>query len=156
MRIFRRNKQKKKKRVKIKLIFRRKKRTKKRRIKLRRVFRRRKRTQKKPVKISIKTRNKTALMTISGDFNNSTTPYLQKVCKKVITNKEVEKVVLDFKNVRKIDTSAFACILNFMKEYIREEKDICATNVSKLKKDYLKMLKLDKTIRIVRKPKDLR
>ena len=52
---------------------------------------------------------------ISGRFDFESTPRLEKICKKITSDMKVLNIVLDFKDVSGVDSSAFACMINFMK-----------------------------------------
>ncbi|MFH1877819.1 MAG: STAS domain-containing protein [Candidatus Omnitrophota bacterium] len=88
------------------------------------------------------------ILKVSGDFTLETTPEFQKLCKKVSSKKKTAGIILDFNEAEKIDTAAFACMINFMKENMRGEVKIGIINLKKREKDLINILKIGRVIRI--------
>ena len=61
----------------------------------------------------------------------------------------VRNIVLDFSEVRRADTSAFACIINFIKEHLGSSVQISVTNLHEPQEELLRLLKIEKIVRVV-------
>lgn len=96
---------------------------------------------------SLKEELKTAWLRITGDFDASTTPELKKICDKIAADGRVNKVIIDFFGVKKIDSSAFACMLGFMKQH-QDKLRVIATNLKNLERNFIEVLRLEKWIKI--------
>ncbi len=83
---------------------------------------------------------------IKGDFTNQTTPQYQKICNDVMEKPDVKIIILDFKEVTSLDTSAFACMINFIKEHETKDVRIGIIHIQKQQKDLLEILRLQKEI----------
>jgi anti-anti-sigma factor len=90
--------------------------------------------------------NGVVVMGIIGDFTNETTPHYQKMCNEVMQSEAVKGILLDFSQVLSIDTSAFACMLNFIKEHADQQVRIGIVHISEKHKALLEILKLENTI----------
>lgn len=98
--------------------------------------------------IVIKKDGEDVIMSIIGDFDGSTTPLVHECCKK-ISKIGINKVTLDFGKATHVDTTAFACIVSFIKEHAGQKTEISVTNLHDPEKRLLEMLKVEKMIRIV-------
>ncbi len=90
--------------------------------------------------------DKIVMLKIIGDFTNETTPQYQKICNEVTQDQAVEGIILDFKQVATIDTSAFACMINFIKEHAEKNVRIGIIHIHKKQKSLLEILKLENII----------
>lgn len=84
---------------------------------------------------------------ISGNFDATTTPELKKICDNIADDQRVRNVVIDFSNVKRVDSSAFACMLGFMKQHQSKLK-VSVINLKTLEKSYVKILKLENWIKV--------
>ena len=62
--------------------------------------------------------NGVKVLSITGPFTKETTPILQEICNKVSSEKTIKAVLLDFSTVTDVDTSAFACMVEFIEKHI--------------------------------------
>ena len=96
--------------------------------------------------VSTKTPEGLVVLNIIGDFTNETTPQYQKICNEVIQDHQVKGIILDFNQVATIDTSAFACMINFIKEHAEKNVRIGIIYIKDQHKALLEILKLEKQI----------
>jgi anti-anti-sigma factor len=89
------------------------------------------------------------IVSIIGDFVGSTTPLVHECCKKVEKGGDIKKVIIDFSRAGRVDTTAFACIISFMKANLGTSLEIAVTNLHDPEKNLIHMLKVEKIIRIV-------
>jgi anti-anti-sigma factor len=99
--------------------------------------------------VTIKKRGNEITLSIIGDFDSTTTPLIHECCKKVQKDDDLKKVVLDFDRVNRVDTTAFACIINFMKEHVKSDVQIFVVNLHDPEKNLLEILKIEKIIKVV-------
>lgn len=83
---------------------------------------------------------------IVGDFTNETTPQYQKVCNEVTQDHRVKGIILDFDEVTSVDTSAFACMINFIREHADKNVKIGMVHIKEEHKALLEILKLENVI----------
>jgi anti-anti-sigma factor len=88
-------------------------------------------------------------LSIIGDFDSTTTPLVHECCKKVQKDGDLKKVVLDFDRANRVDTTAFACIISFIKEHVRSDVQIFVANLHAPEKNLLEILKLEKMIKVI-------
>ena len=86
------------------------------------------------------------ILRVSGDFNKYTTPDLQKLCHAVTLEAGTRAVVVDFVNVRQVDSASFACMINFIKEHMAKDIRIGIINLKEKDQDMLEILRLEKAI----------
>ena len=89
------------------------------------------------------------LVKIVGSFDATTTPILNKHCRRIAKDATVNKIVLDFQNVTHIDTSAFACMVGFMQEHLKERTELYLKNLNDTQKSHIEILKLSKIVKII-------
>lgn len=89
------------------------------------------------------------VMHIIGDFDNSTTPIVHECCKKIQRAADLKKIVLDFDKAARVDTSAFACIINFIKEHIGSGTEIFVSNLHDPEEKLIELLKVEKLIKVI-------
>ena len=94
-------------------------------------------------------KNDVYVVSIIGDFIASTTPLVHECCKKIKKSGDVKKVILDFSRANRVDTSAFACIISFIKENLGASIDVVVTNLHDPEKDLIHMLKVEKIIHVI-------
>ena len=90
------------------------------------------------------------VISIKGDFDSKTTPLVHECCKKIQKNDKAVKIVINFDKAGHIDTTAFACIINFIKENLGTKRKVFVTNLHDPEKDLLKILKVEDIIKIVK------
>ncbi|MEI8344713.1 MAG: STAS domain-containing protein [Candidatus Omnitrophota bacterium] len=98
--------------------------------------------------VEIRQSGETLTLKISGVFNKSTTPQIQQCCKLLDKKLMVKKVVLDFDRVSEVDTSAFACIIGFMKQHLNSGAQIYVSRLKDPAKELLRILKIEKIVRV--------
>jgi anti-anti-sigma factor len=86
-------------------------------------------------------------ISIAGDFNSSTTPAIHRCCKEITKSGMVERVVIDFDKARHVDSTAFACIISFIKEHLKDI-EIRVVNLHDPEKNLLEILKVEKIIKV--------
>ena len=90
----------------------------------------------------------TATIKITGSFDAATTPAISNQCQRMAGDKAIRKIVLDFKEVSRIDTSAFACAIGFMAEHLKKGIEVYFMNLADAHKKYISLLKLSKAFKI--------
>lgn len=99
--------------------------------------------------ISIRQDGCEVTLSVIGDFDSTTTPIIHECCKKVQKSGEVKKIVLDFARAKRVDTTAFACIINFIKEHMRSDAQIFVSNLRDPEKNLLEILKIEKMVKVI-------
>ena len=100
-------------------------------------------------KIDIVENNKgIVVLRVEGNFTNETTPAFQIICNSVMTGKHILAVILDFEKVDKIDTSAFACMVSFIKEHKERNFILGIVNLKTYEKELMSMLKIETFVHI--------
>lgn len=94
------------------------------------------------------------ILRISGDFNKYTTPDLQKICHSVTAEPGTKAVIIDFINVKQVDSASFACMINFIKEHMSKDIKIGIINIKEKDQDLLEILRLEKAIKIFNSEKE--
>ena len=85
---------------------------------------------------------------IIGNFDGTTTPLVHKCCKKIQKSGDVTRVIIDFSRATHVDTTAFACVISFIKEHIGTKAEIFVSNLHDPEKNLLQILKVEKLIKI--------
>jgi len=88
------------------------------------------------------------VLRVDGDFTNETTPSFQIICNKVMARKHILAVILDFEKVDKIDTSAFACMIGFIKEHKERNFILGIVNLKTYEKELMSILKIETFVHI--------
>ena len=88
------------------------------------------------------------VLKVSGSFTMRTTPDFQKTCKVVASDKTVKAVLLDFSEVTRIDTAAFACMINFIKDHMNKNFGIGIINLKAQEKGLMDILRIEKIIHL--------
>jgi len=100
---------------------------------------------KKPV--NVKRVNGVKIFKVAGNFNLTTTPHICRLCDDLVKGKEeVKGILLDFENVGEVDTTAFACMINFIRHHMNEGVKVGIIHYNKKVKDLMVILKIDKLI----------
>jgi anti-anti-sigma regulatory factor len=81
-----------------------------------------------------------------GTYTVDTTADYYQVCSPVVKDDDTKAILLDFAEVDDIDTAGFACIMNFIKENLKEGIKIGIINVNKREKDLTEILKIERAI----------
>ncbi|NQU73186.1 MAG: STAS domain-containing protein [Candidatus Omnitrophica bacterium] len=89
-----------------------------------------------------------SVLKITGAFTKDTIPDLQKICHEVGRGQDTKGVLLDFQGVSEIDTSAFACVVNFVKAHATHGVNIGLINLKAQEKVLAEILKVNSAIRI--------
>jgi len=92
-----------------------------------------------------------SVLKITGAFTKDTIPYLQKICHEAGRDQNTKGVLLDFQGVSEIDTSAFACVVNFVKTHVSQGVNIGLINLKAQEKVLAEILKVNNAIRIFKK-----
>jgi anti-anti-sigma factor len=100
-------------------------------------------------KVIVSKNDETITVNIIGNFDATTTPVLNMHCKRIAHDKTVKTIVLDFQDVTHIDTSAFACMVGFMQEHLKEGIELYLKNLNDTQKSHIEILKLSKIIKII-------
>ncbi|MFA5146623.1 MAG: STAS domain-containing protein [Candidatus Omnitrophota bacterium] len=99
--------------------------------------------------VTVQKKDGEVVIKIIGDFDSSTTPSIQKCCKKIKENGDAGKIILDFARAVRVDTTAFACIINFIKEHIGSGTEIFVTNLHDPEERLMDILKVEKLIKVL-------
>lgn len=99
--------------------------------------------------VSVRKEGDTYVVSLTGNFDSSTTPLVHQCCEKVRKTPDIKKIVLDFEKAGRVDTTAFACIISFIKENLGTAVEIVVTNLRDPEKNLLHILKVEKIIRVV-------
>lgn len=83
-----------------------------------------------------------------GTYTVAKTEEYHEVCETVIKADDAKAILLDFAEVKEIDTAGFACVMNFIKENLKRRKKIGIINVRKKDRDLAEMLKLDGAVEL--------
>ena len=81
-----------------------------------------------------------------GTYTVDTTADYYQVCSPVVKDDDTKAILLDFAEVDEMDTAGFACIMNFIKENLKEGIKIGIINVNKREKDLADILKIERAI----------
>jgi len=100
-------------------------------------------------KVIVSKNDETMTVKIIGNFDATTTPVLNTHCKRIAHDKTVKTIVLDFQDVTHIDTTAFACMVGFMQEHLKEGVELYLKNLNDTQKSHIEILKLSKIIKII-------
>ena len=87
---------------------------------------------------------------IIGDFEYSTTPFIDACCKSIPYDEGIKKIILDFKMAQRVDTSAFACIINHVKKHAGSAAGLVVANLKEPQEELLNILKIEKIITLHR------
>ncbi len=88
------------------------------------------------------------ILKVAGGITNDTTPELHKICEEVSSRKDMAGILLDLDEVTEIDTSAFACMIGFIKDHSPEEIKIGIINLKQKEKALIDILKIDGIINV--------
>jgi anti-anti-sigma factor len=91
---------------------------------------------------------------LNGSFNRDTTPHFQKVCNDISRDKKVHAVIMDFKGVTDIDSAAFACLLEFVKEHVKSGLKVGLINVNAMEEDLIDILKIRSIMHLYKSEKE--
>lgn len=96
----------------------------------------------------IKLVNETVIIRFTGDIDTRTIPVIMDNCghSKCRIQAIDKNIVLDFKDVRKVDSSTLAFLVHLLREHKEKKKKIVLINMSTLLKKYLVLAKLDSYI----------
>ena len=100
-------------------------------------------------KIVVTKNNETVTIKVIGNFDSTTTPILSTHCKRIAQDKTIKNILLDFKDVTHIDTSAFACVIGFMQEHLKKDVELYLKNLNDTQKSHIEILKLSNIIKII-------
>ena len=81
-----------------------------------------------------------------GSYTVGTTADYYHVCSPAIKDGDTKAILLDFADVDDMDTAGFACIMNFIKENLKEGIKIGIININKKEKDLVEILKIERAI----------
>lgn len=91
------------------------------------------------------------VLKIVGAFNKSTIPHLQKICNSVAKQRDTKGVLIDVREVSTIDSAAFACMIQFIKDHTARGVAIGMINLKEQEKSFLEILKVDRALRVFQK-----
>ena len=100
-------------------------------------------------KVIVSKNDDTMNVKVIGNFDATTTPILNEHCKLIARDKTVKNIVLDFQDVTHIDTSAFACVVGFMQEHLKEGVGVSLKNLNDTHKNHIEILNLSKIVKII-------
>ena len=88
------------------------------------------------------------VMKLSGVFTVDKTADFQQICKTIDKEEDIKAIVLDFSEVEMLDTTAFACMVNAMKENIKQRVKIGMLNLKQKHQYLLNILGMDGAISV--------
>lgn len=96
----------------------------------------------------IKLVNETVIIRFTGDIDAQTIPIIMANCghSKCRIQAIDKNIILDFKDVRKVDSSTLAFLVHLLREHKEKNKKIVLINMSPLLEKYLVLAKLDSYI----------
>lgn len=100
-------------------------------------------------RLRVERRDEEIVLHLSGDFDKESTPQVHACCEAIGERVPVKRIVLDFREAGRVDTSAFACILSYIRKHKGEETEIVVTNLSDQATDLIRMLRLESIIRVL-------
>ncbi len=86
---------------------------------------------------------------IIGDFDMSTTHLVRKCCEKIQKLEGVKKIIIDLEKAKRVDTSAFACIIEFTKGHLISGTEIFVTHLHDSQEKLIQLLKIEKLIKVI-------
>lgn len=86
---------------------------------------------------------------IIGDFDMSTTHLVRKCCEKIQKLGGIKKIILDLEKAKRVDTSAFACIIEFTKGHLVSGTEIFVTHLHDAEEKLIQLLKVEKLIKVI-------
>ncbi len=95
-----------------------------------------------------KEKNGIQVVRIYGDFTNDTTPEYQQICEEVAGDPKTRAILLDLKEVDRIDTSAFACMVGLLREHFGENAKVGIMNLDMSKRALVDLLRLNHFIMV--------
>ena len=84
------------------------------------------------------------ILKILKPFTKETTPAINKICNRISRNHNVKILLLDFTKTAEIHTTAFACMVNFLKRHSDAGIKIGLINLNKTERELLKLLSSEK------------
>ncbi|GEM_PF-3737731 len=100
--------------------------------------------------VNVEKRDHETIIYIVGDFDNATTPMVHECCKTIQKDDGAKRIVLDLKDAGRVDSSAFACIINYIKEHKGSAAEISVANLPDRAAELLHILKIEKIIHATR------
>ena len=88
-----------------------------------------------------------SVIRLSGSFDFNTIPPIEDIIKKNQEHLD-QDVVLDFKDVTRIDTSTLAVLIYIINRLKHKHRSLSLINCNKLVKEYIRIGKLESVIRI--------
>ncbi|MBD3425680.1 MAG: STAS domain-containing protein [Candidatus Omnitrophica bacterium] len=82
-----------------------------------------------------------------GSYTVGSTADYYKVCSVAVSDPGTKAILLDFTGVSDMDTAGFACVINFIKENLREGMKVGVINVGRKVQDLAGILKITSAIR---------
>ena len=82
------------------------------------------------------------ILKITGEFTSNTAPDFQKICTHIGEEPDTKGVLFDLEGVTAIDTSAFACMVDFVRKHKRDNIKIGIIHLTKIEKELLEILRL--------------
>ncbi|MFC1806977.1 STAS domain-containing protein [Candidatus Omnitrophota bacterium] len=86
------------------------------------------------------------ILEVAGYFTKDTTPDLQRVCYQLSDDENVRAVLIDFESVTHIDSSAFACMINFIRDHAKKDVAIGVVNLRYQDQALMDILKINPII----------
>ena len=86
------------------------------------------------------------VITLSGNFDMESTPRVCGGLGHVIKKNKVKAVLLDFKQIDRVDTTAFACMVTILRDYVPGKGRIAVVNLKKSGKELSEILKVNSII----------
>ncbi len=99
--------------------------------------------------VRVEMRDDEIVLFILGDFTSATTPKVHECCKTLKKDERIKRILIDLKDAKRVDTSAFACIISYIKEHLASGTVIAVTHLSRPAQELLQLLKIENIIQVV-------
>lgn len=99
--------------------------------------------------VQVLQKNGEVTMRIIGDFDISTTQTIRNCCEKIQRIGGIKKIVIDLEKAKRVDTTAFACIIEFTKGHLVSGTEIYVTHLHNAEEKLIQLLKIEKLIKVI-------
>ncbi|MBF0217477.1 MAG: STAS domain-containing protein [Candidatus Omnitrophica bacterium] len=86
------------------------------------------------------------MIRIAGVFTKETTPNICRQVKVSSGKHKIKGIILDFKGVTGVDSSAFACLISVMKDHLKKGLKVGAINLNKEAKAIVEVLRIKSVV----------
>ncbi|MGB2600360.1 MAG: STAS domain-containing protein [Candidatus Omnitrophota bacterium] len=83
-----------------------------------------------------------------GNLKVDNTPEYYRICNTVIRDEGTKAILLDLAEVEEMDTAGFACLMNFIREHMKEGIKIGIINLNRKEKALVEILRIAPAIHL--------